>query len=44
MAADKQVAPHDIALPPGEGSMREAETAILGLLDPEKETPETRGS
>jgi hypothetical protein len=41
MAADKQVAPHDIALPPGEGSMREAETAILGLLDPEKETPET---
>ena len=41
MAADKQVAPHDIALPPGEGSMREAETAILGLLDPEKETPKT---
>ena len=41
MAADKQVAPHDIALPPGEGSIIEAETAILGLLDPEKEKPET---
>ena len=41
MAADKQIAPHDIALPPGEGSMREAETAILGLLDPEEEKPKT---
>ena len=41
MAADKQVAPHDIALPPGEGSIIEAETAILGLMDPEKEKPET---
>ena len=41
MAADKQIAPHDIALPPGEGSMREAETAILGMLDPEEEKPKT---
>ena len=41
MAADKQVAPHDIALPPGEGSMKEAETAILGLMEPEEEKPET---
>ena len=41
MAADKQVAPHNIALPPGEGSMKEAETAILGLMEPEEEKPET---
>ena len=41
MAADKQVAPHNIALPPGEGSMKEAETAILGLMDPEEGKPET---
>ena len=41
MAADKQIAPHDIALPPGEGSMREAETAILGMLDPEEDKPKT---
>ena len=41
MAADKQVAPHDIALPPGEGSMKEAEHAILGLMEPEEEKPET---
>ena len=41
MAADKPIAPHDIALPPGEGSMREAETAILGMLDPEEEKPKT---
>ena len=41
MAADKQVAPHNIALPPGEGSMKEAEHAILGLMEPEEEKPET---
>ena len=41
MAADKQVAPHNIALPPGEGSMKEAEPAILGLMEPEEEKPET---
>ena len=41
MAADKQVAPHDIALPPGEGSIIEAEHAILGLMEPEEEKPET---
>ena len=40
MAADKQVAPHDIALPPGEGSMKEAEHAILGLMEPEEEKPD----
>ena len=39
MAADKQVAPHDIALPPGEGSIMEAEKAIIGLLDSEEEKP-----
>ena len=39
MAADKPIAPHDIALPPGEGSIVEAETAILGMLEPEEEKP-----
>ena len=41
MAADTQPAPHDIGLPPGEGSIMEAEKAIIGLLDPEEEKPET---
>jgi hypothetical protein len=39
MAADKPIAPHDITLPPGEGSIMEAETAILGMLEPEEEKP-----
>ena len=39
MAADTQPAPHDIGLPPGEGSIMEAEKAILGLLDSEEEKP-----
>jgi len=39
MAADKPIAPHNIALPPGEGSIIEAETAILGMLEPEEEKP-----
>jgi hypothetical protein len=39
--ADTQPAPHDIGLPPGEGSIVEAEKAILGLMDPEEEKPET---
>ena len=39
MAADKPIAPHDISLPPGEGSIIEAETAILGMLEPEEEKP-----
>jgi len=39
MAADKPIAPHNVALPPGEGSIIEAETAILGMLEPEEEKP-----
>ena len=41
MAADTQPAPHDVGLPPAEGGIREAEKAILGLMDPEEEKPET---
>ena len=39
--ADTQPAPHNVGLPPGEGSIVEAEKAILGLMDPEEEKPET---
>ena len=41
MAADTQPAPHDVGLPPGEGSIMEAEKAIIGLLEPEEEKPKT---
>ena len=38
--ADTQSAPHP-ALQPQEGSIEEAHEALLGLLEPEKEKPET---
>jgi hypothetical protein len=37
--ADKQVAPQEAQSQPG--SIREAQEALLGLMEPEKETPET---
>ena len=41
--ADTQSAPHPATQPlqPAPGSIAEAEEVLLGLLDPEKETPET---
>ena len=41
--ADTQSAPHPATQPlqPASGSIAEAEEALLGLLEPEKETPET---